>query len=66
MTCYVIRQDQSLDLPSFRAIGLATNVTHDRPAGKANYILAKASFAKDFAIAKNVPAFPVGVNAFVR
>jgi len=28
--------------------------------------LAKASFAKDFAIAKNAPAFPVGVIAFVR
>ena len=28
--------------------------------------MAKASFAKDFAIAKNVLAFPVGVNAFVR
>ncbi|MBW2663779.1 MAG: hypothetical protein JRD93_17825 [Deltaproteobacteria bacterium] len=27
--------------------------------------MAKASFAKDFAIAKNAPAFPVGVNAFV-
>jgi len=27
--------------------------------------LAKASFAKDFAIAKNATAFPVGVNAIV-
>ena len=42
---------------------LQANGAHDRP-GKP-YILAKTSFAKDFTIAKNATAFPVGVNVLV-